>query len=383
MQLITVDQTGINKKTLAEIRAELKLELTQIVGSSTFEAGTISGELLNKFSEIMHNTAEVVVSQSWNFDIDTAEGMALERLANLFGLARLEGFKTILSIQITTNKIVSLQGGLFKVKDRNQNIYSLLDTVENLSSGTHTLTFQADEVGVLNPLLNSVNVIETPIDGVISVNNLVAPSTIGQAYETDDIFRARIKKSNSFNSLGYASSLYAQLQAIEGVTFAEVFVNNSNTVDAFGINPYAVACVVQGGSQNAIAQAIANNIIGQPTQGDTIGVAELAGGRQEAMEFSRPSPTELYVKVDVYNIGEYANLDFIKEAIINNTQFKVRQTASADTIITNIKNNITQNVLITEVQISRDNITFAPFIAVNTFKEWLILKTDKINITVL
>lgn len=383
MQILTVDETGITKLSQADILQALKERFLASFPNLTFESSAPDGFLLNLTAELANDMAELVITQVFNFDIDTAEGIALDRLANNFGIKRVAGLRTIQDVLITTNKVVSLSGGVFKVKDRNQNIFTLLSDEINLEIGTHTLTFQADEVGSINSALNSINIIETPIDGVVSVNNTVAPTSIGVNYETDDIFRRRIKSSYTINARGYIDSLNASLLAVDGVSDVMIFQNRTNTTNALGIERWSVACVVEGGQGQDIADVIAGHILGQNTQGNESFVVVLDVGNAETIEFSRPENVPLYVNITLENTGNYDDLDFIKTAIVENLSFQIQETASADRVIQAIRNITNIKVIVDNAEISIDGITYQNSIDTNSFIERFVVDFDKINITTL
>jgi uncharacterized phage protein gp47/JayE len=380
MQIITIDETGITKLSQADILQLVKARYLEVFPNLTFENSAPDGFSVNVITELVNDMAEKLISQAFNFDIDTAEGIALDKLANNFGVVRVAGLRTIQDVSITTNKILSLEGGAFKVKDRNQNIFTLSSNAINLSIGTHLLTFQADEVGSINSPLNSINIIETPIDGVVSVNNTTVPTSIGVNYERDDIFRRRIKRSFTINAIGYIDSLIARLLQVDGVTNAIAFQNRTNTTNALGIERWTLACVVEGGQGQDIANVIVGHIVGQNTQGSETVSITLSTGIIEQIEFSRPTNIPLFIKVELTNTGDYTNLDFIKTAIVENLSFDIQATASADRIIQTIRNIPNIKVIIDNVEISIDDITYQNTINTGSFVERFVLDFSKINI---
>lgn len=353
MQIITVDANGFTKKTKVDIRTTIQNALLLIDQALVFQEGTVAKQVLDILTDLVNDSAEIAINNIFNTSLENAEGQALDNLAQLIGLIRFGGTQTIQPVNVTVNRTVSLQGGAFKVKDQNQNVFVLVNDAINLTEGTHILSFIAEDVGVIKPILNSVTIIETPLSGVVSVNNTVSATTVGTDYETDDNFKIRIKLSRAINSRDWLESILANLLAISGVTFARVLNNRTTTTNALGILPNHVAVTVEGGNQTEIVNVISQYVAkGVPTQGDISAVATLVDGQEEIIFYNTTDLQPIMVKITLKSNGGLGSFDFIKEGIASNITFDIGQIASADVITEYVKSITKAEFVIEKTEIA-------------------------------
>ena len=161
--------------------------------------------------------------------------------------------------------------------------------------------FAANEFGAIDVPVGALDNPVSAIVGWTGVANLVAGST-GSARESDEDYRSRLYASRA--SQGGAATVEAIKQRLNsevaGVTRADVLENDTMEVDADGLPPKSIKCVVQGGIEQDIADAIWKyKGAGIETFGSIpITVAD-SFGRAHLIRFSRPETVTVRYRVTV------------------------------------------------------------------------------------
>ena len=148
--------------------------------------------------------------------------------------------------------------------------------------------------------------------------------------------------------------------------------------------PHSVACVVEGGLQSNIANAIAlySAPIGIATQGDIACTITKSNGRTEIVSYSQTTITLCQVYISIYKDGGYANFDFIAESLASNLFFDIGQIISNDAIVKYVKSITNSDFIINTVQVAIDDETpiFLDRIIPTDYKTRFILQASKITI---
>lgn len=115
--------------------------------------------------------------------------------------------------------------------------------------------------------------------------------------ETDEQFRRAISNQ------GYAridlQDIVRALRSLDGVTYAQVFINDTGEIDANGIPPGSISVAILGGDDSEIAAQIRRYIVpGVSTYGNTA-VSTIMDGFCRSLTILRPIliPVELTVRV--------------------------------------------------------------------------------------
>lgn len=144
---------------------------------------------------------------------------------------------------------------------------------------------------VPGPILASIgqiNTIVTAVTGLTAVRNF-EDFTIGRLAETDTELRTRWTRRTRSPITGSDDAIEIAIEALDGVSQAIVS-------DVEG--RYAIRVIVNGGSEDNIAQAIFNNKPpGIATEGSVIGLAINRHGNQVPIAFDRPTIISFYVRI--------------------------------------------------------------------------------------
>lgn len=165
------------------------------------------------------------------------------------------------------------------------------------------IRFNCEEYGEIEPLLNSVNYINTNYDGWFSVSN-ESETYVGRDYETASEVRQRYASAVFRNSIGMKESIKAALLELQDVTSVTIYENRTDeTVD--GLKPHSFQAIVFGGDEEAIARTILNVApLGIDTNGDICVRIEDSEGAAQDVCFSRPHEVQIYVKVIIKEYNE-------------------------------------------------------------------------------
>ena len=148
-----------------------------------------------------------------------------------------------------------------------------------------------------------------------------APAIPGQPVESDSLLRARQSLSVALPSMTMLAGTIAAIAATPGVTRYNILENPTGSTDSYGNPPHSITCVVENGSNAAIAQAIYNNHgIGCYTNGTTAQtVTDSYTGQTYTVNFSRPTYVPVYVSLSVHALAGYttATTTAIQTAITN------------------------------------------------------------------
>lgn len=155
-----------------------------------------------------------------------------------------------------------------------------------------------------------INSIKTPIPGVDSVINQQASSG-GKDIESDYELVERYQQlpASTGSSL---QSLISALKNTEGVISATVFENTGNTVDANGLPPKSVECIVQGGTDQDVARTIfTKKAAGIATHGSE--EIQIVDGYciDRLIRFSRPQNIIIYVRYEIQTNQEWSDDNII------------------------------------------------------------------------
>lgn len=177
-----------------------------------------------------------------------------------------------------------------------------------------TVTATCQTIGAITALPGNISAIETPTAGWAGVINTVS-AVVGQAVELDSQLRARQALSTTLPSITMLSGTIAAIASILGVTRYNIFENPTGGPDAFGTPAHSITCVVEGGTDANVAQAIYNNRgLGCFTNGHTppesgsttvVVTDPNNGGLTFAVGFYRPSYVPIYVTLNVHALAGY------------------------------------------------------------------------------
>lgn len=387
-----INENGITIESIEEILDSLTSAFKNIYGQDiNLEQSTPDGQMLNIFAQAKRDVLELAVQIYDSMNPETVIGKSQDALYKLVGLYRKSSQFSFVQVNVTTTEPVNLQGldteitnpnGTgYTVSDGNGNNFILSNSVNLPEPGVHLLEFRAQNVGAIQVQPNTVVNMVTIVRGVSGVNNPAVQYLTGNAEETDSEFRIRFNKSRSIAGKGFGESLAAALLNINLVSDAAVYQNRTNTTDSDGTPPHSVWAIVEGGSDEDVAQAIYVNVTdGCGMRGETSVVVTKSNGLVETIKFDRPTSSPLYVKATLKNLTA-GPLDQakIKQALVDNLDFRINSPVDTATITCILKSD---DYIPYNVAVSIDNADWQEYITPASKQDKFTLSTDNITLEV-
>ena len=304
-----LDANGLSVDNYNTLLGNIQSDMNSIYAvdgdNINFDSSTPDGQFTNILAQIGSDIREVVQEVYNSFDPDKCTGVIQDSRYSLNYLTRKGGSFTIQNIDVTTDKTVTLQGldanyndlnaASYTVSDNAGNLWYLIDTT-TLLAGTTSLPFRSQNLGLVQPTIGTINNQVTKVLGVTSVNNSVAPTTLGESQESDAEFRIRRNRSTATNGQNNYDAIIGQLLELDGVTDVQVHVNNTSSTDSTGTNAYTVWVIAEGGANADIANVIYQNSTGLPTRGAIEVDVPSVSGQVFTTSFDRANPVSLYIQ---------------------------------------------------------------------------------------
>lgn len=374
-----LDGNGLQVSTLEELTDKLVNDFQTIYGSDiNLDQSTPDGQLLNIFAQAGVDIRELLTQIYNSFDPDNCSGDVLDARCAINNIFRKGATYTIVPIDITVDRTVTLQGLDNNFNDVNATAYTVQDNVGNefllvstqqLNTGTHRVLFRAKELGAVQTSLNTITVPVTIVLGVTSVNNPVVPTQIGEDEENDYDLKIRRRQSVSIGSSGYLNGLLATVLELDGVTDAALYENYTGSVDVNGTPAHCMWLVVEGGSSADIADAIyRKKSYGCDMRGDISYTINTVSHQQFIAKWDEPTVQPLYIKFSIHPTSSLVQFDIpaIKTSLESAESFKIGQGAETASLTTAAQKAIDDNGgngYATGVLISTDQTNWVEYVA--------------------
>lgn len=383
------DRNGLVVKTLTESLSDLENGMKSIYGTDiNVEQNSPDGQLIGIISQFGTDIRELLVQINASFDPDESEGVILDQRVVINKISRAGGTFTIQPVEITTDRTVTLQGldGAFNdvngtgftVADDAGNQFILVDTI-TLVPGTYSLNFRARQIGRVEVTAGTITNAVTIVLGVITIFNSSSPLSVGQNQETDPQLRVRRQQSVSNESNGYLNGLLGNILALTGVTDAKVYENRSDATDSRGIPEHGTWLIVEGGSNQDIADVYYRKIsYGSPMKGMVEIPITTPSNDIFTAKFDRPTAQDLWIRLKIQRTipGFVFNEAFIKQYIAQTLEYQIGQyaeTSRVTVVAIDAINAQGGSGVPVDVEISKDGVTYTDYLEVDTLdRKWTL-----------
>jgi uncharacterized phage protein gp47/JayE len=314
----TIGAAGLTIPVYADILASLIASYQTVYGQTVYLGTDSSDYQWISIVALKLNDAFQTLQLVYNARSPaTAVGSDLDAIVKVNGIARLvPSFGTaVLTVSGTANAtLISAVA-----RDGNGFLWDLPTILTIGVGGTVSATATCETSGNINALPGAISAIATPQSGWVSVTNAAA-AVAGNPVEPDSKLRGRQAISVSLPSLTRFEATVAAIAQVLGVTRYTVLENSTGAVDSYGNPPHSLTAVVEGGSANAIAQAIyGNRGIGPYTNGTTlVNITDSFDQTVMPIRFSLPTYVPIYVSMSVHGLVGFttATLLAIQTAIV-------------------------------------------------------------------
>lgn len=310
-----LDEFGFTPKTLDEIRAEIENDLRTKISplldlSTESPAGQLVGIFSSKTRELWEQLAAIYASQS----PDNAQGDALRNLALLTGTIQRPATPSVVFATVNLDAGTYAAGALIAhvVGVPTARFKNSLEVVS--SGGVVTgVRFEAEETGPIRANAGTLTTIAEPVAGWNSITN-PEDADLGSEIESDADLRWRREQDITRVGSATVNAIRSDILALEDVVSCLVLENDTaGTVD--GISPFSIECIVFGGDDDEVANAI---FLSKAATGSTSGNTERTVidemGIAHTIRFTRPSVIEIYISLDILALTDrYPGDNAVKE----------------------------------------------------------------------
>ncbi|HSH51864.1 MAG TPA: baseplate J/gp47 family protein [Bacteroidales bacterium] len=319
-------------------------------------------------------------------DPDLALEENLNKILKITGVSRRPATRSQVDIEITTDRPLTLPDDYTIEDSLGQEWVTLSE--KSLTTGLNTVTFFSKVFGAIEADTGTITEQKTIILGVTSVYNPAA-ATVGLEEETDEDVRIRRNKSLISSEITEKGMIYKALFELANITDVQVYQNSESDYDAnLELDGHSIWCVVEGGAVADIVEAIAKNkSAGTGIKGDISGTYTETITRRtnffivHEMQFDRPVDLPIYVRLTATRTDSSVPVDI--ESIKNNIasrKFYINDNLQAGSLYKNAY-QAGGDFIITDLEISKDGITWTDGLLESFYDEKISISTDNITVT--
>lgn len=304
-----VNSKGLHIPTYNDILEKLVASMKQIYGDDIYlDNSSPDYQLLSIFALVQADTMQTMAYAYNARSPETAIGASLDSVVKLNGIKRKAASQSTCQVKITGTPFTQILNGA--VKDRAGLIWDLPSNVVIDSSGVTYTVVTCRKAGAVSALAGDITQIETPTYGWISVENEVA-AVLGNTEETDAQLRERQTISTANPSQTMLAGTKGAIAALKNVSRYAVYENDTNVESVTEDNPHglpahSVTCVVEGGTDEDVAEAIfLHKGIGCYTHGDVVVEYTDQNDYINRIRFFRPDYKDVFVKVVIKKYTGY------------------------------------------------------------------------------
>lgn len=396
-----ITDTGLILKDYNTLLSELQNGLNGIYAANgetiNFDSATPDGQFTNIVTQLGSDIRELAQEVYNSFDPDKCSGVVQDSRYKLNYITRNGGTFTIQNIDVTVDRTVTLQGLDSNYNDTNATSYTVSDNAGNLwylvdtttvQPGTVSLPFRSKNMGLVQPTIGTITTQVTTVLGVTSVNNSVAPTTLGVEQETDAQFRVRRDRSTERRGQNNIDAMLSQILDLEGVSDADTWVNPTTSEDATGTPAGFVWVIVEGGANADIADVIYSNSCGRGMRGSVQVDVPAISGQIFEVKFDRPTPVPLYIKFDFQLTVDVSavNVNGIKDTMVENLTYNLNESAETSKPTCAAKDAINSNGgggYALNLEISTDGSDWTDYIPSASRANKFVIDATRIQINVI
>ena len=232
-------ETGLYRADEDEIKTRLKEIVTDAYGEVYLDDNYPDGIVINGLTDIINTTFNVVESIYNMLDINNAEGVVLDTIANVRNEHRKSATYSYMNVNLSFPMIqqgqdFTFMAGTLTLIDESNNYWRLNDDIQVVyDSQSQTVSvvgkFRSSSTGVKSqPSVVSIYAMNEnlPVDKDNITLTVVSPFVSGDNQETDIQFRNRVNRYTVFNSVTIKENLSSQLNDLGYLKDEKLYFNN-------------------------------------------------------------------------------------------------------------------------------------------------------------
>ena len=325
MSTYGVSSTGF----LGKIFSQCLQELTDIF-ASVFGTGILNGsgqldptqplgQLANIFAEREAQLWQFMQGLYYSQYPDSAEGVSLDNVLAIAIIPRKPAtFSTIPGVVLTGTPGTNIYAATFQAAVVGNPASIFIPVADSVigGGGTVAVDFIAQTAGAVSAPENQLTVIDTLVAGLTSMTNPNA-AVVGDDIETDGAYLLRSYTEKQQANAGPVNAIISFLMKVQNVTGVTV-VQNTTMATVNGVPAKAVNCIVQGGTDQDVANAIFAAVgAGIEAYGGTVMSVLDSQGFTHSIGFDRPSAVDIYVDIEITQIpGQTITEAAVQDAVM-------------------------------------------------------------------
>ena len=299
-----IDEAGLHISSYNDIRDSLLEEMRAIYGNDIYlDNDSQDYQMICAFALMAYDVQQALLLAYNNISPATATGTGLDRVVALNGIRRAAASYSTCLVKLTGTAGTIVSNGI--VQDSRGIQWRLPKSVTISNDGTATALATCTTIGRITAATGDINTIVTPTRGWTSVINGV-PAIAGVNQETDSALRAKQRISTANPSNTVFEGTIGAIANVDGVVRYAAYENDTDT-ERDGLPPHSITLVVDGGTNEDVAQAIyLHKTPGCYTNGDI--EVNVSGSLTEIpIRFYRPHYVDVAVKVSIKTLTGYTD----------------------------------------------------------------------------
>lgn len=384
-----INQNGFKADSFIEILTRLSTQLKDIYGQDiNLDQDTQDGQMLGINTTVISDLQDLALYIYNSMDPDFAEGANLDRLLKLLARTRLPATKSTVDINLILGRdaIIPIT---YTVSDSNGQNWQITSE-QTLTAGTHLVTFESVDYGAITAEANTITQQVTIMTEIDSLTNL-ADAVSGRDEESDQELRERRNKILEVNAYSTVGSIVGKILTLDNVIDCIVYENKTSVYDSEkDLNSHSIWIIVKGGELNQITETIVKDKTGGTgLKGEIEGtyienfITQFSKNRQivHTVNFDRPAEKEIYLKFNVKRrvLTQSIDMDNIKNTLANKV-FQIAENVTVTELYATIY-IAASNFIATDLQVSKDNITFVDNLLIAGYDEEFKIIQANIEIT--
>ena len=252
-----VDATGARNVQLSDIVADLKSDFREAFGDDLdLSDETPQGQIIGIWSTKLSEGCQSIVHLSNAISVSRAQGVQLDDLGSLTGVARMDATHSRVTATLAGTAGTQVPQGSRARTAAGDQFQTLDDAI--LSNAGVQVEMEAVQPGPIPAGVNALTSIVTIVPGWETITNASA-AVLGVVGESDPRYRASYSSRTARLSQGAVPALEAGLYEAGAMT-VRVEENNGNLVEiiqGFEMRPNSVLAIVEGGTDQAMSDAVA------------------------------------------------------------------------------------------------------------------------------
>lgn len=310
------------------------------------------GQMLGLIAQIRADLEELGEVTYRALDPDHASGAWLEQRVAYAGLTRRQARYSYLRGAALTGRAGTLIPAGSVLRDINRGRWLLVADTTLGADGSARADLRSELLGAFNLPANSALAIETLVLGWDTATSLAA-AEVGAEEETDPELRARFYRSRARPAQNSLDGLVAALLQLADVRQVVGLENTGSTPDADGVPGHSLNLIVDGGEEQAIAQAIflrkpaGTGLMGQQSRTVVDGQ-----GVNRLVRFDRPAMVDCKAFVQLRRDAEFTAIDVAAiKAQLAQLDFRIGQDVQLSRLYSPI--NTVQGFWVEQLKIGR------------------------------